>query len=161
MGLERLQIFVRFCNFCGLIPFRMVLDDETKKFKRFESRWINPTYLWFLLFLIGHIFFSIIFSYISYSWALQVMQTETIASVAVIMLYFFSTLSIVSTPRLFLLRFRRLEEALDNLHRIDRTLNKITDYIPCNTRRRTLIGIGFCFCGVNNRFNTNIKLANF
>jgi len=53
-GIERLQLFVRFCHFCGLIPFRMALDDETNQFKCFEGHWLAANW-WFVLLLFGHI----------------------------------------------------------------------------------------------------------
>ena len=56
-GVERLRLLFLVCNVSGLLPFRMVLDAQTKRFKRFESHWRHPTNWWFIILLIGQICF--------------------------------------------------------------------------------------------------------
>jgi hypothetical protein len=145
MGIERLQPFVRFCNVCGLIPFRMVLD-EVKRFKRFEGHWRHPGNWWFTLLLVGYILSLILLVYIN----LKKVSTDDASLVASLKfvhlfafaLYFTNFIIICSLPRLFLLRFRNLENALEIVLRIDGGLNKLgLSHATCTTQRRTVIGV--------------------
>lgn len=148
MGVERLQHLFRICNLLGLLPFRMVLDAQTKGFKRFESHWRHPNNWWFIILLIGQICFLTIIS-LSF-WSLIAQKLE---SLSLVMLMIFTLLSssyfiwLVSV-RLFLFRFRHLETALEIFHGIDRLLNKIHHATCNNTQRRTIIGTFLCLIWV-------------
>ena len=129
---------VRVCNLCGLFPFRMVLDDETKQFKCFDHHWRHPANWWFLLLSISYPVFVTLFAYIS--WTLfSANQSPTIIKTA-FGLYLSTLLVILSIPRLFALRFRNFERALETFRRIDYVLDK-THMSGCNVRRFTIIGI--------------------
>ena len=65
MGVERLQLFVRFCNISGLFPFRMVLNEVTGKFKRFDCHWRHFANLWFIFVLLAQLAFTVLMIYIS------------------------------------------------------------------------------------------------
>ena len=54
MGIERLELCVRFCNIAGLFPFRMVLNRFNGKFLRFESHWRHPANWWLILSITVH-----------------------------------------------------------------------------------------------------------
>ena len=146
MGTERLLLFVRFCNVCGFFPSRMLLDDETKRFKRFDSHWRHPANWWFSFLLICQIVFSCTFLYVIWLALMAYeQQSLTIVQAAVFMLYQSNAQIMCTIPRLFiLLRFRNIEEVLNSFTRMDRTLSKIKGS-SCTTRRRTVIGIGISF----------------
>ena len=66
MGVERLKMLFHACNVSGLLPFRMVLDAQTKRFKRFEGHWRHPNNWWFLILLISQMFFIIFIGFVSW-----------------------------------------------------------------------------------------------
>ena len=148
-GVERLRLLFRICNVTGLLPFRMILDVPTKRFKRFESSWRHPTCWWFLILLIGHIFFTVIIALAS--WNIFSKKLEAMSTVVlVIFILLSSSYAIwISSTRLFLFRFRHLETAFETFHSIDRLLSK-TDRpsFNNNTQRRTIIGTVLCLIWV-------------
>ena len=157
MGVAKLQLFVRFCNVVGLFPFRMVLDNETKEFKRFDSHWRHPSNWWFTLLFVGFILFLLAFNYVQYKKMSQdVIPFLTKVEIVAIFLYFININILNSIPRLFLLHFRHLKTAFECLHRIDRVLNRMS-HAPCTTRQRTLFGVSNCFGGVFIWFTVNIQ----
>ena len=157
-GIERLQLFVRFCNFCGLIPFRMVFDDETKQFKRFEGHWRHPANWWFALLLVGHILSINLLVYFNwkqfYTVDSSLVASLTFVHLFALALYSTNFIVLISLPRFFLIRSRNLETALETLDRIDSWMNKVPR-APCTTRRRTLIGFSLIFCFVRDYLNIN------
>jgi hypothetical protein len=149
MGVERLQLFMRFCNVCGLLPFRMVLDPVSHRFKRFDSHWRHPANWWFLLQLIPYPILLSIAVYYAFT-VFMTDKTESMTAVlsVAVMLYGFNVFALNSIHRLTLFRLRQLETAIEILDRVDRVLDKMIR-IPCTNRRRTLIFIGFCLFGVD------------
>ena len=67
MGVEELHLFVRFCNVTGLFPFRMVLDQSTRKFKRLKGQYSLVNW-WFIFLSIGRIFCVTVFIYMNYDF---------------------------------------------------------------------------------------------
>ena len=161
MGVEQLQLFVRFSNICGLIPFRMILDEQAKRFQRFEGHWRHPANWWFTFQFIGFL----LFLFFCVLHLLLMMKGDigsmSIVFLAVYILYFSNALVITSIPRLFLIRFRRFESAIEILHQIDRMIRVMGKmrHTSCTTRQRTLIGIGFSFVSVFS-FNYVITYCN-
>ena len=144
MGVERLQLFVRFCNVCGLFPFRMVLNQELRLFKRFDGHWRHPANWWFAFLLIVHFMFLFMFALTGFSMLLS--DTDhvlTYVHLVVLVMYLSDIIVLISTPRIFLFHIRHLESAIEILHRIDQTLVKIYRH-PCTIIRRTIIGILIC-----------------
>jgi hypothetical protein len=150
MGVERLQLLMRCCNVTGLFPFRMVLDNNTKQFKLFDNHWRHPANWWFAILLIGHIFVSVVFIYIS--WInLTRDESESLTTVHLVGLFLFyvNLMFILSIPRLFFLHIRHLETALDILHRIDGNLARISiNSFDSVLTRRTYVGIFIMLSGV-------------
>lgn len=141
MGIERLQLFCRISNVCGLFPFRMIVEEGTGEFKCFNSSWRHPAIWWFLFLLIGHIYFSVIWIY--YSWlhlTIDESQSLTKVRLVVLMLFFAIVLILLSIPLLFIFLYRHLETAIDILNRFDRKLCN-THCGFCSDRRRMYIGI--------------------
>jgi hypothetical protein len=142
MGVERLQLFVRFCNVCGLIPFRMVCD-ERNQFKRFDRHWRHPANWWFTFLLTKYFVLVILFMYNgSLKNREEVNQVLTKVEITALMLYLITNNSLLSIPRLVLIHLRHWETAIECLHRIDRILNKMPHHTSCTTRQRTMFG--FC-----------------
>ena len=156
MGVERLQLFVRFCNVCGLLPFRMILDPVSGRFKRFDSHWRHPANWWFLLQLIPYPILLSIAVYYAFT-VFMTDKTESMTAVlsVAVMLYGFNVFALNSIHRLTLFRLRQLETAIEILDRVDRVLDKMIR-IPCTNRRRTLITIGYCLFGVGPIFKKEI-----
>ena len=150
MGVERLQLLVRFCNVCGLLPFRMVLDEPTMRFKRFDGHWRHPANWWFALHLMGQIFLTLQIVYMIWSSNTESNKSTNLSSVyfVVFLLFILNFVILLWCPRIFLSRRRHLEVAIELIHRIDGTLTKILQEMPCTTRRRTLVGISISFLAV-------------
>ena len=137
MGVERLQLFVRFCNISGLFPFRMVLNEVTGKFKRFDCHWRHFANLWFIFVLLAQLAFTVLVIYIS----MPFFSNSP--------LYTFSALMDACsfcilnwTPRLLFFHFKKLEMVFDCLNHFDKVLANSNCRVPCCTiRRRTIIGI--------------------
>lgn len=141
MGVERLQLCIRFCNVCGLLPFRMVLDEQTKQFKRFDGHWRHPANWWFAFLSICYILFVTVFAL--FLWTeLFAEENDSLTAVHKIALamYFSNFLAMISVPRLFLLRFRHFERSIEILHHIDHLLDKMPQP-SCHIRLFTIIGI--------------------
>ena len=138
MAVGRLQLLVQLCNLCGMFPFRMVLDNDTKQFKYFDHHWRHPANWWFLLLTITYPVFVFVFTYVGLTFIVH--DAESVILQTAIGMYLSSLLIIVSIPRLFMFRFRNFERALEILHRIDYILDKIS---PSSRviRRFTIIGI--------------------
>lgn len=120
MGVERLQLFVRYCNVCGLFPFRMVLNRELGLFKCFDANWRHPANWWFVFLLIGHIAF--LFMFVRTGFSQLTTDTDhllTYVHLVVLVMYLSDVIAFISTPRIFLFHIRHLESAIDILHRID------------------------------------------
>ena len=141
MGVEELQLFVRLCNLTGLLPFRMILDEQTGRFKRFDGHWSHPAKWWCsfvmaiqIAVLVGNFYWFVV-SFHSKGINLSIVYK------LVQFLYFSNYLILLLlSPRLFLFRFRHLETAFECLHRIDRMIIS-NSKLSSTTRRRTVIGI--------------------
>ena len=141
MGIERLQLFARISNVCGLFPFRMIVDEGMGEFKRFDASWRHPTNWWFLLLLIGHVYFAVVWIY--FSWlrlTIDESQSLTTVHLLVFMLFFAIVLILLSIPLLFIIFSRHLETSIDILNRFDHKLSK-THRSYCSDRRRMNVGI--------------------
>jgi len=150
MGVERLQLLIRCCNVSGLLPFRMVLNNRTKQFERFDNHWRHPANWWFALLLIAHIFLTVVHIYISLI-DLTDEKSEPITTFQVVLILFNGHFIVLfSIPRLFLLQVRHLETAFDILHRIDRRMpGNISPTSSADTvLRRSYIGIAITLIGV-------------
>jgi hypothetical protein len=148
MGIERLHLFVRICNVCGLFPFRMIVDKATGKFKRFDGSWRHPANWWFLLLvLIGHTYFSV--SWVNFSWLHLTIDNDQHISVHLIvfMLFLAILLILFSIPLLFLFFYRRFETAIEILNRVDKKLAKVNHGV-CSDRWRMYFGIAITTIGV-------------
>ena len=147
MGVEELHLFVRFCNVTGLFPFRMVLDELTGRFKRFDGNWRHASNYWFILLLISQVFNIILVIYVTrYMLTYGNIQTESHVLALAIGLNIANYLISILIPRLLLFRLRHLETALQHLVRIDRVLARIIP-LPnkCRSQRRTIIGFFVTF----------------
>ena len=67
MSVEELQLFFQFSNVSGLIPFRMVLDQSTGKFKWLKGHHSLVNW-WFIFLSIGRIFCVTVFIYMNYDF---------------------------------------------------------------------------------------------
>jgi len=151
MGVERLQLCIRFCNVCGLFPYRMILEEQTYRFKRFVRHWRHPANWWFAFLSISYILFVVIFAFISWT---ELFNKENDSFTAVhkvaLALYFSNLLVIISVPRLFLFRFRYFEKSMETLHRIDHLLDKMPRP-SCHIRLFTIMGILIFFLAVGRK----------
>ena len=142
MGVESLELLVQFSNVSALMPFRMVLDKLTGKFKRFDGHWRHPANYWFTLILISEIIFCILqLSSIVISKINQHKYSNNdhlLTYNLVLLFYTFNFMILFLSLRLFLFRFRHFETTIESLQRIDKMLGNKN---CCTTRRRTLIGI--------------------
>ena len=148
MGIERLQLFARISNVCGLFPFRMIVDEGTGEFKRFDASWRHPTNWWFLLLLIGHVYFAVVWIY--FSWLhLTTYESQSLTTVhlVVLMLFFAIVLILLSIPLLFIIFSRHLETAINILNRFDHKFSKIHRGF-CSDRSRTYVGIAITLISV-------------
>ena len=146
MGVEQLQLLVGFSNVTGLVPFRMVLDEITGKFKRFDGHWRHPSNWWFTFILIAQILNLIA----AYYFTLFVIfdSVEDIVSLFLVykflvLLYLLNFSILLWIPRFFLFQFRHLETAFECLLATDRILETFS-HPPCTSRRRTQFGMAFC-----------------
>ena len=149
MGVERLQLLVRFCNLIGLFPFRMILNEQTNQFHRFDRHWRHPSNWWFVFIFMAQTFLTlqVVYMVVLPHSNSNNEPNKTNFVYQMIFFAFILTHMILSwCPRIILFRLRLLESAVENLHRIDRTLSKISLIKPCDTtRRRTLVGISITF----------------
>ena len=140
MGVERLQLLVQFCNLSGLLPFRMILDEETRRFKRFEGHWRHLANWWcsFITAIkVAVLVASIYFAAVSFLAG----EKQSLAYQLVYLLYCSNyAILLLLSPSLFLFRIRHLESAFESLHRIDRMIEAAVKS-SCTIRRRTFIGI--------------------
>jgi hypothetical protein len=150
MGAEEgLRLLFYFCNVSGLLPFRMIFDAQTKRFKQFESHWRHPANWWFLTILIGQFLFF--YNFINYAKLVILKENESKSTVFMFIFicgvvnYIVLCLSL----RLILFRFRHLETALEIFNKIDRMLTK-TCHPSCNVYQRTVIGLILICIGVRN-----------
>ena len=144
MKVGRLQLFARFCNFAGLFPFRLVLDGETGKFKRFDCRWLHPASVWFAVVLIGQLSFTILIICVN----LKFFMASNSLVYRVSMLMDVCNFLIVSwAPRLFLFHIRKVEKTIHSLIYFDRMLVKCHRR-SSNIRRRIIIYIIICLVTV-------------
>jgi hypothetical protein len=163
MGVEELQLFFRFANASGLFPFRLIFDQSTGKFKRFEGHWHHFANWWFVVVLTGHVFYVTVFLYMNCTMIIE----DSNLSLPVFYLVTFSLfllcqLLFTITPRLFLICFRHLETALLNLQLIDKELGRMSSHVTRSnsSQRRTLIGIFLTILMVSslNFFKVNYSL---
>lgn len=141
MGIERLQLLSRWCNVCGLFPFRMISDEGTGELKRFDGSWRHPANWWFILLLIGHVYFAVIWIY--FSWLhLTTYESQSLTTVhlVVLMLFFAIVLTLLSIPILFIFFYRHLETAIEILNHFDHKFSKIHCGF-CSDRMRMYVGI--------------------
>jgi hypothetical protein len=146
MGLENLKLFFRFSNICGLFPFRLVLDEQTGRFKRLFGNWRHPANWWFTLLLIGQVYFIILdvvcTAMINSKLFLDGHQSFSVVLILTISLDLLNFTIITLVPRLFLFRIRNLEVTLEHLGHIDRILTRIVPKpLSCTSRKRTIAGI--------------------
>lgn len=137
MNVGQLQLFVRFCNVAGLFPFRMVVDGETGKFKRFDYHWRHPANVWFAIVFIGQFSFTIFI--ICGSWKFFIASNSLVYRLSIVMdnCSFF----IVSwAPRLLLFHFGKVQNMFNYLIYFDRMLAKYHQN-HFNIRRRIIIYI--------------------
>ena len=150
MGLEHLKLFFHFGNVSGLFPFRMVLDESTGKFKRFDIRWRHPANWWFLFLLIGNL---ILLALVIYSmWSMIIETTKSLPTTfsVVLLLYSIGFFILCTTPRLFCIQIQNLGQSFEMILKIDRVLDKIPTQIPCTTQRLTVVGIIYVYVHVRN-----------
>ena len=140
MAIERLQLFVRFGNISGLLPFRMVVDVETGKFKRFNFSWYHPANWWFIFLLIIQSTLTILNFHVT--WTVNSNEFMYTLSSGIDTLSF---TILMWTPRLLLFHLRKMWMVFDSLGRIDRHLDKYNQINQCSIRRQTIIGIIICF----------------
>ena len=139
MGLESLQLFINFSNISGLFPFRLVVDEQTGRFKRLVGHWRHPANWWFTLLLIGQVYNIILITFVT--WITQRNRSLSYVYFLSIGLNPGNYLNTILIPRLFLFRIRHLEDAIGHLVSIDRILTRIIPMpLSCNSRQRTLAG---------------------
>jgi hypothetical protein len=142
-----LQLFVRFCNLTGLLPFRMILDEQTGRFKRFEGHWRHAANWWCSFVGVCQILAFIGIAYVFTFLILPKDYELNLIYKFVYCLYFLNHFFfILLSPRLFFFRYHHLQTAFEFLHRTDRMIG--TAKSSCTTRRRTIIGILIIFTGV-------------
>ncbi len=126
MGLGRLRLFFRFRNVSGLFPFRVVLDECTGKFKRFDGHWCHPANWWFILILLGHLYLLILLIFVIQSMITGHAQSVPTTYLVALSLFSISFFILITIPRLFLVRLRNLDLSLEMIQQIDRILDKIS-----------------------------------
>ena len=163
MGVEQLQLLVRFSNVTTLLPFRMVLDEITGKFKRFDSHWRHPSNWWFTFILISQLSSVCLIVHQICSKLMNASDSSLTLAILIFIFYLFNYFALIFvSPRIFLFRFRHLETAIEILNRIDRILDKIfLQPQNCKTRHRAIIGISISSLIVSNLQNIKNKISNY
>ena len=141
MGLERLRLFFRFGNISGLFPFRLVLDECTGKFKRFDAHWRHPANWWFGFILLGHLYLLILLLFVIQHIIMGHAQSVPTTYLVALSLFSIGFFILITIPRLFLVRLRNLDLSLQIIQQIDRIFDKISTKVPCTIQRRIIIGI--------------------
>lgn len=153
MAVERLRLIFLICNLSGLFPFRMILDAQTKQFKRFDKHWRHPFNWLFLIVFFGQGLFYIMMTYSSWIISKEIQSKSTIYSV-IFILGLLNYVILCFSLRLLLFRVRHLETAIEIFQGIDRLLAKKLFETPCRTKQRTIIGLVFSvICVIYHFFN--------
>ena len=142
MGVEQLQLLIRFCNVCGLVHVWMVCDKLTGNFRRFDRRWRHPSNWWFTFLLVGYLGLCTSLSFFVVShYSKQMSQLLTKVEIVATLFYGVNLGCLNSIPRLVVIHFRHLEIAFECLNRADRIMNKMPHTTSCTTRKRTVFGL--------------------
>ena len=132
-----------FCNFSGLLPFRMIQHND--QLVSFEFQWKHPISWWFTLVNAAQLIYLIIFCidlfHFSNETELVVPTNFKLATIAMAA----SMLILILSLHLILFHLRKLQIALESLQYVDLILDKLLPHWTCTTRRRTALGIFISF----------------
>ena len=139
--LERTRILVRWSNVIGVQPFRVELDADTGKFRRFNFSWRHPVTWWFVVstVLMAVIAWFVFDIYVTLQSSIYETESPTIAKVVYPILQLGSFLTIIN-PYMLIWRWKDLAEAVKWVHKFDRAVEDVGN-LPCQTKRRILFGL--------------------
>ena len=148
--LTNLRPFVWFCQLIGFIPFRMEMDSETKKFKRFSFSFRHPFTWWFFItkficFVSFCMMFSIsqkFFSQLNAEWG----SKKGICFMTTII--FLCLINVVMQLGMF--RCSRLGKAIELIVRAEETFKSVSKMADRKNTvtQRTFFGLLFIFSKV-------------
>ena len=137
-GLERFRGLVLWGNVAGFLPFRMELDRDSGKFRRFTFSWRDPLVYW-------HIILFVLQTFLVVYLELTSKRTQYLASLNPnlqityhVMRHYLTVLSYV--PYLLLYRWKDLQTAVKYAIKFDRMMSDVT-HKPCKMKRRIFIGV--------------------
>lgn len=151
MAVERLKWLVWLCNFSGLLPFRMILKDHAR-FSHFDFKWKHPVTWWFLLNLMGHVFYLVLFVMdmvnMQTSDKVDLSSYSRILMLAIVVVQL-SLLANFNCPLLILFHTKKLRTAFESLRHVDLVLDRIPNSL-CTTQLQTFVGSVFVLILVMN-----------
>ena len=141
-ALEQMRPFFRLCQCVGFFPFRMEIDKRTRKFQQFSFSWRYPITWWFVTLVLAQFFtFFVMVKMNDASISLKKDLPITI-SISLTGSTFFSIILINSARFWVTLRLKTLQQVIQQLQIIEKSLREHSDY-QCNIKLRTVIG---CIC---------------
>ena len=152
-ALEEMRPFFRFCQFLGLLPFRMEIDMRTGKFRQFSFSWQNPITWWCVaLSLIQLAIYYIFMSPVLEDPELSKLPTTINISLSISgVIYFVVDLS----SRYWLtVRFFAFRKATQLMRQVEQNLEEHPD-CKCTIKRRMIFGLAITFSYVANSYNLN------
>lgn len=141
-GLERLRFLIWWANAAGLLPFRMELDANTAKFRRFAFSWKHPLTWWLAVALVLRTAVSVSMRTAESSDDPAAMTTVAKVTVFALKVNYQADAFIFSVvPLMILLRWRNLAAAVKYVHKFDRMTAASAGHRPCRTKRRIAVGL--------------------
>ena len=139
-GLERFRGLVLWGNVAGFLPFRMELDRDSGKFRRFTFSWRDPLVYWLITSFVLQTFLNVYFEFKLYIERNQFLAplNATLQITYHIMRHYLTVLSYV--PYLLLYRWKDLQAATKYALKFDRMMSDVT-HKPCKMKRRIFIGV--------------------
>ncbi len=138
MGLERLKLLSTLINLTGMMPFRMILDKKTNRFKRFDFGWRHPITWWCALSILTQLIYGPVIATIQISMVLT-KKNDPIIYMIIMSLWQVSYVLSRFVPFLLLFHAGHLKLAFNSLAKVDLALQNIPHRL-CFSRRYTLTG---------------------
>ena len=141
-ALKQLIPFVRLCQFFGLVPFTIKLDQDTKDFLRFGFKWRSAPALWYFFLLSV----QMLVLPLPVSTMPDLMNSDLFrelnlspAAIALLVVDQLSLMVLFVTKRVTVLRYKHLRRAVALVKEVEQYLS---DLPKCRNRvvRRTIIG---------------------
>jgi hypothetical protein len=140
--LERLRWLVWFINVCGMAPFRLEVDRESRKFDRLAFSFCHPVTWWFVVVLILQITMFALMAKTSTVSFYQLIANESTLTICTLVLQAISLSIIFVTPRMVPFYYKHLTKAFAYIKKVDDIIGQTGNW-PCTSKRRILVGFIF------------------